>query len=676
MLSGTRAFPGEDVTDTIVSVLSKEPDFDALPATVPARVTQTLRVCLRKDAKQRAGDIRDVRLALDGAFDTAAVAAPVVSPAPPRAPWRRALPVALTIVACALVGVAAWRLRPEPPPPPVFRAAFQLPDGQAWGDPNARALAVSPDGARLVYAANGRLYRRELSALEATPIPGSEGATSPVFSPDGQSLAFFAANELRRLPLAGGLAAALCPASPPMEITWGPDGIVFDQGGVGVLRVSPSGGVPETLVTLTDERTNAAQMLPGGTHLLLSVKAASDNWDRGDVVVQALGTQVRTVLVKGASAARYLPTGHLLYARGGDVFAVPFDVRRLQVGAGQATPVVPAVRRVGIRAGIAQFSVSDSGTLVFIPGPATFAWVQPLSAGVSDATGRVTPLKLPPGSYEMPRVSPDGRRLAVAVTDGSQRYVAIYDLDGQAALRRLTFGKSDSYPIWSPDSQRVTFASNDGESSAIFRQRADGLGTAERLTPLRPSPSGTFPVPSSWSTGDATLLFHVIDLVKQVRSLWTWSRDGRQESQVAGVGSSDGIYAVFSPDGRWVAYAGVGTAGGAPSVYVQPFPATGTLYQLPRPGQRPVWSPDGKALYYQPSPDRLTRVPVTTQPAFAFGNPVRVPVPVLGYGNFDVMPDGRILVLQPEPGAAETAAPEIRIVVNWFEELMRLVPTN
>ena len=187
--------------------------------------------------------------------------------------------------------------------------------------------------------------------------------------------------------------------------------------------------------------------------------------------------------------------------------------------------------------------------------------------------------------------------------------------------------------------------------------------------------AGKVAVAASWSKGEETLLFGVIDTVTQTRSLWIWARDGRTESQIAGVSSPYRIGAKFSPDNRWVAYSGVGTAGGAPSVYVQPFPATGALYQLTGPGRTPVWSPDGKALYYQPRPGQLTKVPVTTQPAFAFGNPEVVPVPVLDE-QFDIMPDGRFIVLQPEQTAAEAAAPEIRIVVNWFEELKRLVPTN
>jgi Tol biopolymer transport system component len=323
--------------------------------------------------------------------------------------------------------------------------------------------------------------------------------------------------------------------------------------------------------------------------------------------------------------------------------------------------------------------VSDSGTLLFVPGPVTAtaaatASVPASTVVVSDSTGQVTPVKLPPGPYQRPRVSPDGARLAVSIDSGQEMYIAIYDLNGQTALRRLTFGARDRWPIWSRDSQRVTFTSDrEGNGSQLFWQRADGVGPAERLTTA--GAKGKAPVASSWSPGDETLLFEVIDTATTSRSLWTYARDGRKESPFAGVESTAVIDPVFSPDGRWVAYGA--NAGTATAVYVQPFPATGALYQAPASRIRPLWSPDGKALFYLSGPERLEMVSVITQPAFAFGNPVVVPVPsVLNPDQFDVMPDGRFLVLQREPEAGDAAAPEIRIVLNWYEELKRLVPVN
>jgi serine/threonine-protein kinase len=682
MLTGQRAFAGDDVAETLGAVIHKEPDWSLLPGGLPAAVRTYVRRCLQKNPRQRLDSAQAMRLALEGAFDTAASSAPVALP-PPLPLWRRMLPIAFTVVVCALIGAAAWRLRPEPPPPPVTRSAFLLREGQTWSGLDQGVLAVSPDGARLVYVANGRLYGRSLSELEATPIPGSEGATGPVFSPDGQSLAFFAADAIKRMPIAGGAAVTLCPVTTRSgDITWGPDGIVFAQAGVGILRVSPSGGTPEVLVRLKeDEAANATQILPGGTHMLFSVtnREGRDRWDFANVVVQALATQTRSVVVEGAHSARYLSTGHLLYARGGNLYAVPFDVRRLQVGGGGAEPVVQGVRLSGaLRSGVAQFSVSDSGTLLFVPGPATItsgASAPTSTVVVSDSTGTVTPVNLPPGPYQRPRVSPDGTRLAVGIDSGQESYVAIYDLNGHTALRRLTFGGRDRWPIWSRDSQRVTFTSDrDGNGSqALFWQRADGVGPAERLT--TPGANGKLPVAGSWSPKDETLLFEVIDASSGNRSLWIHARDGRKETPFAGVQSRAQIEPVFSPDGRWVAYGG--SAGAATSVFVQPFPTTGALYQAPASRIRPFWSPNGRSLFYLSSPERFEVVSVTTQPAFAFGNPAVVPIPTaLSTSGFDIMPDGRFVLLQVQTETGDAATPEIRIVLNWFEELKRLAPTN
>src|SRR5258705_6752867 len=221
MLTGKRAFEDEDVSMTLSKVLQREPDFDALPPTVPARVSQALRVCLRKDPKQRVGDIRDVRLALEGAFETPVPGTAAPAPAiQPRPLWRRAVPVvAAAVVASAMVGAVAWTLRPTAPPLPVTRFAFALGEGQQFTVINQN-LAVSPDGTLLVYVANNQLYLRSMSDLEARPIPGTQLTVTPfapVFSPDGQSIAFFSQVDraVKKIAVSGGAAVTICPADVP-----------------------------------------------------------------------------------------------------------------------------------------------------------------------------------------------------------------------------------------------------------------------------------------------------------------------------------------------------------------------------------------------------------------------------------------------------------------------------
>ena len=290
-----------------------------------------------------------------------------------------------------------------------------------------------------------------------------------------------------------------------------------------------------------------------------------------------------------------------------------------------------------------------------------------------DRKGGVEPLKLPAGPYLMPRVSPDGTRIAFGTDDGKEAIVWIYDVSGTTASRRLTFGGNNRFPMWSADGKRVAFQSDRDGDLAIFSQPAAGTGAAERLT--KPD-RGTSHVPESWSPNGDTLLFSVTkgsDI-----SLWAFSLQDRTASPFGAVQSSAVIGAVFSPNGRWVAY--TSTDQNPTTISVQPFPATGVKYQLvASQGDSPhmvVWSPDGKELFYDPRAGGFEAVGVTTQPTFAFGNPVAVPHPFqLGPGSarrsYDIMPSGKFVGLLPAGQKEFLAplAPQIEVVLNWTEEL-------
>ena len=694
MLTGRRVFAGEDVSETLANVLKMEPAWEFLSAEVPARIQQVIRACLQKNAKQRIGDMQDVRLALDGAFETAAppVAAPAAAPLRPW--WRRAIPLAVTaIVAAALTFAVAWSLRPSPPPLAVTRFVFPLPEGQTFTNAGRNMVAISPDGARMAYVANSRLYLRSFSDVDARPMTGTESlpnVINPVFSPDGQSVAFYTTGDatIKRIAVTGGAAVTIAPATLPFGMSWGPDGIVFGQAGAGILRVSAAGGTPQVLVKLNeDETADGPQVLPDGEHVLftLATGTAANRWDQAKIIVQSLASDERRVIVEGGSNGRYLPTGHVVYALGGTLFAVGFDARRSEVTGGGAVSIVEGVRRAplgGTLTGVAHFSVSDTGSLIFVPGPALFGAAAALSLALIDRKGVVESLNLTAGPYSHPRVSPNGRRVALVTDDPKEAYISIYDLDGGTAMRRLTFGGNNRFPIWSRDSQRVTFQSDRDGDQAIFWQLADGTGEVERLT--KPD-KGTGHVPESWSPNDETLLFGALKQLSVPFSLWTFSRASRKEEPFGGVQSWAVTGAVFSPDGRWVAYSS-GEAGRM-TVYVQPFPATRAIYQLAgKSGDQPhhqLWSPDGRELFYTARPSGFAVVPVTTQPTFAFGNPTAVPRPfVAGLPSvprlFDITPNGKFLgLVAPGEGAAGTPArQEIQVVVNWFEELKRLVPVN
>ena len=693
MLSGRRAFKGDDVADTLAAVLRQDIDWAALPATTPAPVRRLIARCLDRDVRRRLRDIGEARIVLE---DPAAIItaegreAPSLAPARPL--WRRAMPLILSaIIAGGLAGTAGWYFKPSTPLP-VTRFQFTLPEGQSFSGVARRVLDISPDGTQIVYVANGRLYLQSMSEGNAKPIQGTEGfeaATNPVFSPDSRSIAFHATSDptIKRIAVTGGSAVTICPADNyPFGMSWEPGHIVFADG-KGIRRVSPGGGTPEVLVRLRDgEVAESPQMLPGGQAVLftLATGTAPNRWDTADIVVESLATGERKTIIRGGSDARYLRTGHIVYAASGSVFAVPFDTQRREV-TGSAAAVVAGVLRAsaGTRAqpdtdrglsGAANFSVSANGTLVYVPGAISFTSGH-VEIAVTDRRRRTDSLRLPAGAYVAPRVSPDGTRIAFGTDDGKEAIIYTYDLSGASGMQRLTFGGNNRFPIWSSNN-RVAFQSDREGDLAIFWQSPIG-GPAERLTTPE---QGTSHVPESWSPKGDTFLFSVTK--ESDVSLWAYSLQDRKATPFGEVHSSYLTGAVFSPDGRWVAY--TSSERNTPQINVQPFPASGTRYQLPHLATHPLWSPDGKELFYSPGPGRLAWVGVRTQPTVTFGNPEAGPRPFqTGPPSvrraFDITPDGRFIGLSPPGGNTESGmpiAPHIQVILNWHEELKRLVPVQ
>ena len=365
------------------------------------------------------------------------------------------------------------------------------------------------------------------------------------------------------------------------------------------MRVAENGGTVETLVT-GGQLMQSPQLLPGGDGLLFAVgQIGAVGSYRAQIVVQSLKTGQRRTLIDGGADPRYVPTGHLVYALGGVLFAVPFNVRRLEVTGGPV-PVVEGVRRTSVT-GAALFAFSNTGSLAYVAGPSAgdapnsdLAW--------TGKDGGITSLKVPPGQYATPRISPDGRRVAVANIDNSGPNIWIVDLSGASSMRRLTFGGKNNHPEWSPDGERIAFQSDREGDLGIFSQRADGTGTVERLTKAE---SGVAHVPESWAPDGKRLLFSVTK--GNDVSLWVLSLPEGERRTVRGARSTRLMNAVFSPDGRWVAYGS--DESGTDAVYVQPFPATGAKYQVSRGdvGHHALWSRDGKQLFYIPGPRPVSR---------------------------------------------------------------------
>jgi serine/threonine-protein kinase len=508
-----------------------------------------------------------------------------------------------------------------------------------------------------------------MDQMDAVPVRGTEGGNpaggrSPFFSPDGTWLGFWQDDKLKKVAVTGGAPVTLCDAENPYGASWTEENtIVYGQGSNGIWQVSGNGGAPELLVAVEDgELAHGPELLPGGGALLFTL-GRTLNWDEASVVVQSLATGERRTLIEGGSDARYLPTGHIVYALGPALFAVPFDVARLAITGGPVS-VLDEVRRAGDQTAAAQFSVSRSGTLLYVPGApeatSELVWV--------DRDGNRAPLAGSQAGYASPRLSPDGRRLAVRILAGGESDIWILDLERDTSSR-LTVGGQSAVPVWSPDGEWVAFRSTRSGKSVIYRRRADFSGEAELLLEAKGDVE-----PEDWS-GDGWILYNVRG-EDGSWDVWAKNLDGSEEPQPVVQSPFLDVNASFSSDRRWVVY--LSDASGRFEVYATPFPNSGRRYQISTSGGTdPVWSREGDQIFYMSdSRTTLMAVDVETDPEFRAGSPRE-----LFDANFytstdrdyDVAPDGDRFAVVVEGSTAE-ARHEIHVVTNWFQELNERVP--
>jgi serine/threonine-protein kinase len=674
MLAGKRAFPaGESLSDSIAAILTGEVDWTALPAATPLRIRTLLRRCLQKDPQKRLPNFVAARYEID---DVDADAPPAANSRPRRA--RAAWTLAALLVLALLAVPAAWILKPMPAGE-LTRFSITLPEGHGFTNTGRQAIAVSPDGLHIVYVANRQLFSRAVADETPRPIAGTlhdQGVFNPVFSPDGQSLAFVAGTELKRVAFSGGTAATVTTLKAGVfGMSWSGDHLIFGEGGTRIVRVPVTGGTAEELVSVErPDVVSSPSMLPGGAHLMFSharVPEPEERWTKAQIEVLTLATGARTTVLDGGADGRVLSSGHLVYATGGVVYAAPFDANALKLQ-GTPAPIIEGVRRGG-PTGAAQFAISATGALAYLPGTAS----SPLDTELflSDPSGKTSRLNVRGGRYEQPRLSPDGTRVAFGESTQQGHSVWVYEVAGTSAMRRLGLEGNYRYPVWSSDGQRIIFQSDREGDFAVYSQRADGSGTAERLTKAEP---GTAHIPHSVSPDGRTLVYSV--LRDQTAALWAYSFTDRSTLAVPGVSSTMPLAAVFSPDGRFLAMMLNAGPDGRRGIIVLPYPPNGTIYPAGG-GNHPMWSADGRRLFTPLTPGRMGVIGIDTQPAFRLAEPVAVNVPAIGVAGaeapraYDIGRDGSMVgVITAGNLSAVSDNREIRVALHWQGELDRMVP--
>ena len=681
MATGKKAFEGKTQASLIAKILETDPPpMSSLQPMTPPALDRVVKRCLAKERDERCQSAKDLTDELKWIAEGGSQISSLM-PVPSkgvRALGRRGLFVgvgALLLVAF-ITGISIWNLKPTPSPQPVTRTVINLPPGQQLaGLDSGPAVALSPDSTHLAYVARQsgiqRLYVRAMDSLEAKPIPDTEGGVSPFFSPDGQWLGFFAGGKLKKVSVSGGAALTLGDAGVPRGASWGSQGMIaFSPAGVGVLeQVSDGGGAPQPLTRFEkgDLSHRWAEFLPGGKAVLFAAAPVGVTFGNGHIAVQSVGTGERRNLVQAGTHPRYAPSGHLVYAQGGSLMAVPFDPQRL-TATGAAVPVVEGVLQSTFT-GAAQYSFSTTGSLVYISGGVQSAQSRLVWVG---RNGTEQPLAAPGHAYFAPGLSPDGRRVAVGIAE-QETQIWLYDLSRET-LTRLTFeGSVNGNSAWTADGKRIAFESSKEGPMNIFWQMADGSGGLERLTT-----SEYIQVPYSWSpNGQLLAFFEVNPNPIPHREIWVLRMGDRKVQPFLRTGFDEGVPR-FSPDGRWLAY--VSNESGRSEIYVQPYPGPGGKWQISTEGgNEPVWNSNGRELFYR-SGDKMMAVDIATQPGFAAGKPRmlfegRYESSPMAVDNYDVSPDGQrfLMVKASEQAQAPT---QINVVLNWFGELKQKVPTG
>jgi len=637
MLSGKQAFAGEDVSHTLAAVIMKEPEWNALPTTIPATIQGLVRRCLNKDPRQRLRDIGDARIAIEETLvGGTGVVAPVVagpSGARPRATREYVAWAAAAVALLAALILASSYYRRPVLQPKLVRSSLLPPPNTSFLSYN---FALSPDGSRLAFVALGpdggtALWMRGLSSSDAQQLTGTEGAIYPFWSPDSLRVGFFAQGRLKTIDLVSSAVQTICDAAAGFGGTWNQDGvIVFAPGITGPLyRVPAAGGTPEPVTKLPPGSSQSQHwpfFLPDGKHFLYFVNWSSpSNVQRNGLYVASLDTDAPKQISSEVIGNVLFASGNLLYVHDRSVMAQSFDTSRLQT-AGPGLPLTQQEVDKFFDFWQSGFSVSQEGKLVFqsaADAPSRLVWY--------DSTGKEAG-QFPEIGYEGPQFSPDGRSLAVYSDDehNGKHFIRVYDLE-RGISTRLTDGGNESNPVWSPDGKFIAFRD---ASLNMEEVPADASG------PPRPLVTGINVIPCDWSQDGH--LIHMSLEGGPFPSLDVYSPFDRNSMQFAKFGAEP----QFSPDGKWIAYVRLPQR----EIFVQPFPGPGPQVQISnmRGSSQPRWSRDGRKIFFL-QPDRKLMVVAFNPGTNSAGPPqlvvqTRITTAVFGWFQYAVAPDGRFLI--------------------------------
>jgi Tol biopolymer transport system component len=661
MLTGRALFAAETISDTLAAVLRQDIEF----APVPAPFAKLLRLALARNPKERLRDIGDARFLL---LDEPARVAPASS--------RGSAWIAGALAVLALAFAMMWWRASRPAEQSLVSLNVDLGEDAVLA--TRATVAVSRDGTRVAYPVkleNGRqrLAIRSLDGTQQTSLAGSEEATVPVFSPDGQWLAFFAGNSLKKIAVQGGGPVVLCDAPGGRGLDWGDDGYLYvvARNNAPVSRIAENGGSLDDVTKLNPGETSQRwpQRVPGSPWLLFSSNRIATDWDQANVEAQSLKTGERKVLVRGAYFGRYLPSGHLVYVHDGQLYAVRVDRDRMELK-GAASPVIRDLASHGPSGG-GRFDFSQTGLFVYAAGKGDsthypFGWMR--------EGGKLEPLPVPEAPYSTPRISPDGSQLVV--TNMTNEDVWVYEF-GRGTFTRVTSnGNGNIYAIWAPDGKHIVWGSNAADGYSLWWARADGAGTPVELLRRKERISA-----SSFSPDGRNLAVFTTFSSTGIEVLHLDRSDPERPKIAGSEGWHRGRGPMYSPDGRWMLY--LLAQGGNPELYVEAAPGSGGSgrWVISTGGaQAAQWAPSGRRIFFT-SPDNhlMTADYTVTGDRFVPGAPRRWSETAIGNAtgshNFDVAPDGKRILATPTAESAQALGNlHLTFVFHFFDELKRRLP--